>query len=251
MEMASVQNYHHKLELISTVVGGNGWLPKTDKQANTIKILNGAHSLAAGFASGDSLKVIEDVAEYIASHPFAEGIIGYMIDEIGVIPIASFNTVDGDTALVICGIEVGTVQIQGIVFHARYVQFNVYAFTMTRWTASTDSLFAAAIDWVLDKSTAIGQQDINQLPNEFRLHQNYPNPFNPKTIINYELPTMDYVELSIYNLLGQKIVTLVSEEQAAGDYSVEWNASELASGIYYYLLKTAEYQNMKKMILVK
>ena len=73
----------------------------------------------------------------------------------------------------------------------------------------------------------------------FRLSQNYPNPFNPKTIINYELPArsegglmMNDVELSVYNLLGQKVATLVSERQEAGYHQVEWDGSGFASGVY-------------------
>jgi len=88
-------------------------------------------------------------------------------------------------------------------------------------------------------------------PNEFVLYQNYPNPFNPTTKVNYELRITNYVELSIYNLLGQKIVTLVSEKQKAGNYQVEWDASQYGSGVYYYQLRAGEYQEVKKMILIK
>jgi len=94
--------------------------------------------------------------------------------------------------------------------------------------------------------------DLNpDIPENFALKQNYPNPFNPKTIINYELPITNDVELNIYNLLGQKIVTLVSERQNAGYYEVEWNASGFASGIYYYMIKAGHFQTIKKMVLMK
>ena len=69
-------------------------------------------------------------------------------------------------------------------------------------------------------------------PGKFRLEQNYPNPFNPKTKINYEVKITNYVNLSIYNVIGQKVTTLVSEKQSAGSYQVEWNASKFASGVY-------------------
>jgi len=88
-------------------------------------------------------------------------------------------------------------------------------------------------------------------PGNFDLNQNYPNPFNPKTIINYELPTTLIVDLSIYNVLGQKVVTLVSEKQKAGFHRVEWDASDLPSGIYYYRINTGNFQDVKKMILLK
>ena len=89
-------------------------------------------------------------------------------------------------------------------------------------------------------------------PEAFYLDQNYPNPFNPKTTINYELPTTNYVELSIYSLLGQKVATLVSQEQKAGYHQVEWNASGFASGVYFYRLKcNAGFIQTKKLILLE
>jgi len=89
------------------------------------------------------------------------------------------------------------------------------------------------------------------IPDKFALFQNYPNPFNPSTMINYQLPISNDVELSIYNLLGQKIVTLVSGRQAAGYYQVGWDASGFASGIYYYHIHAGEFQEIKKMVLLR
>ena len=88
-------------------------------------------------------------------------------------------------------------------------------------------------------------------PVEFALYQNYPNPFNPQTIINYELPTMTNVELNIYNLLGQKVTTLISKKQKAGHHHVEWDASGFPSGVYFYRIKAGMYTDIKKMLLVK
>ena len=107
--------------------------------------------------------------------------------------------------------------------------------------------------WViLNKSTATGiKQNAHNTPVAFRLFQNYPNPFNPKTIISYQLSMTNEVELVIYNLIGQKIATLVSEQQEAGLHQVEWNASAFASGIYYYQIKAGEFQDVKKMFLLK
>jgi hypothetical protein len=90
-----------------------------------------------------------------------------------------------------------------------------------------------------------------QMPDGYEMFQNYPNPFNPVTMINYQLSMIDDVELSIFNLFGQKVATLVNEQQQAGTYQVEWDASGFASGIYYYRIKAGEYQDVKKMILIK
>jgi hypothetical protein len=73
-------------------------------------------------------------------------------------------------------------------------------------------------------------------PKTYFLYQNYPNPFNPTTMINYQLPMTSAVELSIYNLLGQRVATLVNERKRAGHHQVEWDASGFASGIYLYRL---------------
>jgi len=90
------------------------------------------------------------------------------------------------------------------------------------------------------------------IPGTLILRQNYPNPFNPRTIINYELPITNEVELSIFNLFGQRVATLVNEKQNAGNYQVEWNASDLASGVYYYRLSTsAGFVQAKKLVLLK
>jgi plastocyanin len=88
-------------------------------------------------------------------------------------------------------------------------------------------------------------------PDIFRLEQNYPNPFNPSTTIRYQLPVSSEIELSVYNLLGMKIETLVSERQSAGLHQVQWNAGENASGVYYYSLHAGEFQSVKMMVLLK
>jgi hypothetical protein len=94
------------------------------------------------------------------------------------------------------------------------------------------------------------QRDIRKMPASYSLY-NYPNPFNPVTIINYEIAIMNDVELSVYNLHGQKIVTLVNSRQNAGTHQVEWYAKDFASGVYYYRLEAGDYMDVKKMVLLK
>ena len=88
------------------------------------------------------------------------------------------------------------------------------------------------------------------LPGVFRLGQNYLNPFNPLTTIVYELPVANDVDLSIYNLLGQKVATMVEGKQTAGEHKIIFNASHLASGIYIYRLQYNKQSLSKKMILL-
>ncbi len=90
-----------------------------------------------------------------------------------------------------------------------------------------------------------------EIPKSYFLAQNYPNPFNSSTVISYQLPVNSQVELSICNLLGQKIVTLVSEKQPAGIHKLNWDARGLASGVYLYRLEAGEFVQAKKLILMR
>jgi predicted esterase len=103
---------------------------------------------------------------------------------------------------------------------------------------------------LVDVVTGISKEG-QMIPTTYALKQNYPNPFNPNTIINYQLPMTNDVELSIYNLLGQKVSTLVHERQQVGYHQVEWDASRFSSGIYYYKIEAGNFQDVKKMILIK
>jgi len=88
-------------------------------------------------------------------------------------------------------------------------------------------------------------------PVKYSLLQNYPNPFNPSTVIAYRLPHPGFVSLSIYNRLGQKVCTAVNQKQKAGRHSVTFNASRLASGVYFYRLSTGSgLARVRKMILL-
>jgi len=113
------------------------------------------------------------------------------------------------------------------------------------------ALSATEIADIYDQSTPIELGTDTEIPQKYYLAQNYPNPFNPITMINYQVPMTNEVEISVYNILGEKIVTLVSKKQQAGYYSVQWDASDFASGIYYYKIKAGAFISVKKMILVK
>jgi hypothetical protein len=90
-----------------------------------------------------------------------------------------------------------------------------------------------------------------QNPTGFNLMQNYPNPFNPTTKIDFRIPNGSVTKIAVYNLAGQEVATLLNEFRPAGQYSVEFNAEKLPSGIYFYQLKTENYSAMKKMVLMK
>ena len=89
------------------------------------------------------------------------------------------------------------------------------------------------------------------IPTFFSLSQNYPNPFNPETDISFAIPTDCKVTLEVYNLLGQKVETLVEGKQSAGVYTIRWNAVDVPSGVYFYRITAGEYTAANKMILMK
>ena len=102
--------------------------------------------------------------------------------------------------------------------------------------------------------TSVDESELS--PGNFELHQNYPNPFNPSTKIKYTIPSVGtsltkFVQLKVYDVLGNEVATLVNEEKPAGNYSVSFDARELPSGVYFYKIKAGNFVESKKMILIK
>lgn len=95
-----------------------------------------------------------------------------------------------------------------------------------------------------------GVKDDNQ-PLRFSLEQNFPNPFNPSTTIRYSISSAELVSLKVYNIIGQEVATLVNEVKQAGRYAITWNASGMASGVYYYKLKSGKSVETHKLVLLK
>jgi len=119
-------------------------------------------------------------------------------------------------------------------------------------SASETTIFAYLIRaYVSFGVTDVEEQEIDILPNEFNLAQNYPNPFNPTTIIKYAISEESEVSLKVYDMLGKEVSTLVNKTEASGNYIVNFNANNLASGIYYYTLKAGSFTETKKMILLQ
>jgi len=126
----------------------------------------------------------------------------------------------------------------------------------------TSSFGAGSDDFYLIKTnssgTVVGVKESSDLalPKGFCLSQNYPNPFNPRTEIEYTLPRSGYVLLSIYNIVGQRVATLVDEEQKAGYHKTFWegrdsNGQDVSTGIYFYRIQTRGFSDTKKLLLIR
>jgi YVTN family beta-propeller protein len=132
-------------------------------------------------------------------------------------------------------------------------KFDVETDSVT-WVSGVIGNGTIAIAILEPITTGINDQNQTIYPDRFALNQNYPNPFNPQTSISYIIPPgldISQVELTVYNALGQKVRTLVNEQQKAGTYTIGFNALELASGIYFYKLKAGNLTQIRRMVLIR
>ena len=124
---------------------------------------------------------------------------------------------------------------------------------LTNGVTYSYNLVAVDIDGVemMANETPVLATPMANMPDDFALHQNYPNPFNPVTEIKYDLAEDVHVTLKVYNILGAEIATLVDADQPASFYTVQWDARDLATGVYFYALDTGNFKAVKKMVLLK
>jgi hypothetical protein len=90
-----------------------------------------------------------------------------------------------------------------------------------------------------------------EIPREYNLSQNYPNPFNPVTMIKFALPKASFVTLKVYDMLGREVSVLVNGQKSAGQYIVDFDASSLTSGVYFYRLESNDFVEVKRMVVLK
>ncbi|HQO08877.1 MAG TPA: FG-GAP-like repeat-containing protein [Clostridiales bacterium] len=115
---------------------------------------------------------------------------------------------------------------------------------------NNDRIFGTTIDVGALESDIPSSID-SEIPSQFVLSQNYPNPFNPETTIEFTLPKEQNIELSVYNLKGDKLIQLVNSKMEAGVHEVKFKADDLSSGVYIYLIRSKEFSAQKKMLLIK
>jgi len=140
--------------------------------------------------------------------------------------------------------------------YAQWVQTNgPYGGTVKCFAVSGTNLFPGTLVggvWrrPLSEMTSV-ERSSTDVPTDFGLEQNYPNPFNPATNIMYTVPGREYVNLTVYNILGEEIAILVDEEKTPGKYTVTFDGSKLSSGVYFYRLHAGKFNETREMVLVK
>lgn len=180
----------------------------------------------------------------------------YLISPNGPYSLAKEDSVYG---LNNCNWEFSIDNLEGDYFWSKDSNNTIFGYTAVN-TYDNDGWLFNDCKMILFSSSITGleKEEDAKRPYSLKLNQNYPNPFNPKTMINYQIPARSaggamtsYVELAIYNLLGQNVTTLVNKKQEAGSYSIQWDATGFASGVYIYILKTNKLSISKKMVLIR
>ena len=188
------------------------------------------------------------VRAYLQSPPDESRIILEYLDALKTVKLDSFdsgnysNTAEWVRVADTCLVPAGT----------RYLRIRLIS---TRHNGQNNDGYYDALSLTVYKPTSIEKRNNNLLTSTL-LNQNYPNPFNPSTTISYAVGAhrnvpLQYIDLSIYNILGQKVTTLVSENQIAGMHSIKWDGSGFPGGVYFYQIKAGDFIQTKRMLLIK
>ena len=143
----------------------------------------------------------------------------------------------------------GTPADSGAVVTHAYRTAGVYTAVVT--ASNTVSTLTDTTKVTVTGTVGVDGKIGTAIPTSYMLGQNYPNPFNPSTIIRYALPKDSYVQLKVYDLFGKEIATLVSQQQSAGEFAVQWHAVGVTSGVYFYRLQAGTFSASHKLILLR
>jgi hypothetical protein len=125
-----------------------------------------------------------------------------------------------------------------------------YFWRVSAKAASARSVYSTVWRFTTEGTTSV-EQIGKEVPRQYDLRQNYPNPFNPFTTIEFALPKSGHVTLTVFNSLGQRVQTLVSQHLLPGRYRTRWDASNFPNGLYFYRLQAGSFVQIKKMVAVK
>ena len=174
-------------------------------------------------------------------------------------PVFIFGSgINGGVPNGILGANPSLTDLSGSNLKMQYDFRSIYASILNQWFgAGTQVLNAVLLRSfaqvpIIKPGVAVSVAEDSSLPTEYRLYENYPNPFNPSTMISYDLPGEAQVSLSVFDMLGREITTLVNEHQNAGHHAVQFSATPgLASGAYIYVLRAGSFVGRKRMLFVK
>ena len=165
--------------------------------------------------------------------------INILSDDSWVTSIAGVNFPDIPPGTTMGSSTWGVIHYIDSLFHNTFnLKFDITIDDWTYWKDSTELIIAGISDNIIRTLT-------------FNLEQNYPNPFNPRTSIKYSIASRQFVELKLFNVLGQEIEILLNSEKPAGNYQIEFNAANLPSGVYFYRIQAGSFSKVKKMLLIK
>ncbi len=231
-----------------------GWCPYPGTfwggvENGTIKIVDETgHPLSAGYAKDEEIEIVTGSNE--------GSWLGYCNPGVEIIPIAVLAS--DPTKYNLFGVEAGTalypnatdVIDPSLVSESRCVAFGISSQAFGNMTDDAWKFIDAGISWLLGEDVAVDEIDAEK-PEFFKLGQNYPNPFNPSTKITFSLKTKGHTTLTVYNAMGQLITTLADQDMNVGTYHVTFDAKDLTSGIYLYQIRSGEFTQVKKMMLMK
>ena len=170
----------------------------------------------------------------------------YVYDGLATLIKTPWLSVDPSAGVITAG---GSTTID-VIMDATDLEPNIYHGTLNIYPSDANGdMQMVSVPVTLDLLVGIDEE--TSLPTTYALAQNYPNPFNARTEISFALPQASDVDLSIYNMLGQKVATLVSGQLPAGNHSVNWDASDVATGVYFYKITAGDFSEIHQMTLLK
>lgn len=232
--------------IYQTSDGGFHWIQRLnyDKSLQDVFFLSSTNGVVVGGgSSGVILRTTDsgqtwlpadaDTSRWFAAITFVDANIGYAVGYLGNI----LKTTDGGASW--------TRQLTG-------VDNTFYAVAAPD---ANNATVVGNIHGIMHTSSGgvseVEENTVTPAPRQYDLDQNYPNPFNPSTVIEFSVPYASYVTLKVFDVLGQTISTLVNEPMSAGSYSVSWNATGIASGVYFYRLQAESFSETKKLVLLR
>jgi len=231
--------------ILNTKDGGENWNPQTSGTTNHLLSVHFTDN-NTGWIVGvrDTILKTTDGGENwnpqtsgttssLVSVHFTDNNTGWAVGESGTI----LNTTDGGT--------IWTSQASGITDILRSVHF---ADNINGWAVGYGGKILKTTNGGV---TFVEDEEIDEVPTEYKLSNNFPDPFNPSTKLRYSVPQSSQIQIKIFDILGNEIETLVNEEKPIGTYEIVWYAENLPSGVYFYRLQAGDFVEIKKMILLR